>query len=87
NKSYTDDTHTGEITITAFDESSGRCTGTFWFDAFGPGGEQRVREGRFDVPIRRILRWKAMAGPTSSILPSCNPAILSSCHPSSDSAG
>lgn len=50
---YTDGTHTGTVTVSSFDESTGRCTGTFEFDAQGNDMNLiEVRHGIFDLPIR-----------------------------------
>ncbi len=53
---YTDGTHTGTVTVSSFDESAGRCSGTFEFDAQGYDTNViEVRHGTFDLPIRTSL--------------------------------
>lgn len=55
-RSSTDASHTGEIRIISFNETTGRCKGSFFFDAAGvaedAGITHIVRNGHFDVPIR-----------------------------------
>jgi len=47
----TNNTYTGELKITKFDETNQIVSGTFWFDAVDSNGEKvEVREGRFDMP-------------------------------------
>jgi hypothetical protein len=47
---YTNDTITGELTITYLNPSLSIISGTFWFDAVNSEGKVvQVREGRFDM--------------------------------------
>ena len=48
---YTNSIHTGELTITKFDETTDIVSGTFWFDVQHPvtGETVEIREGRFDT--------------------------------------
>ena len=49
---YTGEQHTGELTITNYDEANHILSGLFWFDVLLPNGEVvEIREGRFDVKI------------------------------------
>lgn len=47
---YTNQIHTGELTITKLDFDNHIASGTFWFDVKdGDGVVHQIREGRFDV--------------------------------------
>jgi hypothetical protein len=46
----TNQTFTGEISFSKFDDINGIVSGTFWFDAINEEGEvAEIREGRFDM--------------------------------------
>lgn len=48
--SYTNEIHTGELTITKLDFNNHIVSGTFWFDVKDSNGVvHQIREGRFDV--------------------------------------
>jgi hypothetical protein len=47
---FTNETITGELTITKLDRYNQIISGTFWFDAVNERGEKvEIREGRFDM--------------------------------------
>jgi hypothetical protein len=49
-----DNSNTGQLTITPFDETNQVVSGRFWFDAVDDAGNKaEIREGRFDVHYTR----------------------------------
>jgi hypothetical protein len=53
---YTNEAHTGTVTVSSFDESASRCSGTFEFDVEDYDKNViEVRHGIFDLPIRKSL--------------------------------
>lgn len=48
----TNSTNNGELKILYYDNNKNIIGGTFWFDAENHGDHVRIRDGRFDLPIK-----------------------------------
>jgi hypothetical protein len=48
----TNSTYTGELNVLYYDRAKRIIGGTFWFDGVNNGERAKIRDGRFDIPVK-----------------------------------
>ena len=52
----TNSTYTGELKVVYYDRAKSTIGGTFWFDAVNNGERVKIRDGRFDIPVKNVQK-------------------------------